>query len=138
MNDATSTVGAIVAEQIRCAEEMLEALARENRALVGGTAEELGAASAAKGSLVDALEALETERRTVAATLPEAPASARERLHELIAECKRLNQRNGALLKARADNVRIALNALRGGEPELYGASGRAPARTDARPLGKA
>jgi flagellar biosynthesis/type III secretory pathway chaperone len=137
MTDEVSTVAAIVAGQIDCAEAMLEALTAEERALVGGTPEELRAASAAKGTLVETLEALETERRRLGSSA-DLPAEHRARLHELIAECKRQNQRNGVLLKARADNVSVALRALRGGEPELYGASGRTPARTDTRPLGTA
>ena len=56
----------------------------------------------------------------------------------LLARCKEQNQRNGTLLTARAENVRIALKTLRGSEPELYGASGRTPSRVDARTLGTA
>lgn len=129
---------AVLGEQIRCAEEMLETLARENEALAAGNHDSLASATDLKTKLVDALERLEAERRSLAEPDDGAAADSRERLHELIARCKEQNERNGVLLKARAENLRVALQTLRGGEPELYGASGRTPARTDARPLGTA
>ena len=61
-----------------------------------------------------------------------------QRLREVIVLCKEQNQRNGILLKARAENVRIALKTLRGSEPEVYSATGRTPSRPDARTLGTA
>jgi flagellar biosynthesis/type III secretory pathway chaperone len=128
----------VLDEQARCAEEMLVALARENAALTDSNADSLAAATEAKTKLVDALERLEAERRSLVEPNDTPAAESRQRLHELIARCKEQNERNGLLLKARAENVRIALQTLRGGEPALYGASGRTPARTDARPLGTA
>lgn len=129
---------AVLGEQIRCAESMLATLTRENEALVEGNHESLALATDAKTKLVDALERLDTERRELAEPGDATADADRHRLRELIARCKEQNERNGMLLKARAENVRIALKTLRGGEPELYGATGRAPARTDARPLGTA
>lgn len=131
-------LGTILGEQIRCAETMLEALAREGQALADGNHDALVLAADAKAELVTALERLESERRTLAELGGVADATDWQRLRELIARCKHQNDRNGTLLKARAENVRIALKALRGGDPELYGATGRAPPRADARPLGTA
>jgi flagellar biosynthesis/type III secretory pathway chaperone len=117
---------------------MLATLARESEALVEGNHESLALVTDAKTKLVDALERLETQRREL--TDPGDPTADqdRQRLHDLIARCKAQNERNGTLLRARAENVRIALKTLRGAEPELYGATGRTPARADARPLGTA
>jgi flagella synthesis protein FlgN len=131
---------AILGSQIRCAEAMLATLARENRALVDSNAAELEAASNAKAALVDELESLESQRGKLAdAIAPDAPGSAEwDRLRGLIAQCKEHNQRNGALLKARADNVRIALRTLRGTDLDLYSPTGQTQSRTDARPLGSA
>jgi flagellar biosynthesis/type III secretory pathway chaperone len=128
----------VLGEQIRCAEAMLESLTRENEALVAGNHDSLALASDAKAKLVDALERLETERGELADPGDATADQDRRRLHELVARCKAQNERNGTLLKARAENVRIALKTLRGAEPELYGATGRTPARADARPLGTA
>ena len=130
---------AVLAEQILCAEAMLDALTRENAALVGADYETLAVATDEKTKLIDRLERLEAERRALAEANDATGAGDRQRLRDLIARCKAQNERNGALLKARAENVRVALKALRGEDPELYGASGgRAPARSDARPLGSA
>ena len=129
---------AVLGEQIRCAEDMLETLARENEALAASNHDSLALATDAKTKLVDMLERLEAERRTFLEPSDAAAASSRQRLHELIARCKEQNERNGTLLKARAENLRVALKTLRGGEPDLYGASGRTPARSGARPLGTA
>jgi flagellar biosynthesis/type III secretory pathway chaperone len=130
----------VLGEQIRHAEAMLDALAREHGALAAGDTDALGAASSAKAEIVETLERLEVERRELAAVVGDEARAAAEwqRLRTLVAECKQRNDKNGALLKARADNVRVALKALRGDEPELYGRSGRAPAPNGARPLGTA
>jgi flagella synthesis protein FlgN len=130
----------VLGEQIRCAEAMLEALTRENDALVASQAEALGAASTAKAAIVETLEGLETKRQALAAIVGDEVRAATEwqRLRALIAECKQRNEKNGALLNARADNVRVALKTLRGGEPALYGRSGHAPAQGGVRPLGTA
>jgi len=137
MSGDSQRIRAVLGEQIRCAEAMLDALTRESEALAAGNHDSLVQATDAKAALVTALERLEAERRDLAA--PDAAGETDwERLRELIARCKAQNQKNGTLLKARADNVRTALQALRGAEPELYGATGRAPARTDFRTLGTA
>jgi flagellar biosynthesis/type III secretory pathway chaperone len=57
----------------------------------------------------------------------------------LIAACKDQNQRNGALVKARGDQVRTALQVLRGaGEPECYDPTGMPGAARGTRRLGSA
>ena len=126
----------ILDEQIRCAEAMLSALGRESDALVSGDTELLGSVGADKARLVDSLERLELERRRFGDG--ERGSSQWRTLLELISSCKEQNQRNGALLKARSEQVQIALNALRGPEPGFYDPSGFKPAARSARPLGTA
>jgi len=133
-----ASLNAVLGEQIRCAEAMLETLAREREALADGNHDALELATEAKTKVVDALEKLESRRRRLAQSDGNEGADQWQRLRELIARCKAENQSNGTLLKARAENVRVALKALRGSEPELYGATGRTPSQTDARPLGTA
>jgi flagellar biosynthesis protein FlgN len=132
-----ASLNAVLDEQVRCAEAMLETLARERAALADGNHDALELATEAKTKLVDALEKLESRRRELAPRDDEG-SDQWQRLREIIARCKEQNQRNGTLLKARAENVRVALKALRGSEPELYGATGRTPSQTDPRPLGTA
>src|SRR5262245_5630379 len=134
MNDASSSLIAVLKEQIACAEAMLATLGRENEALVANDADLLNAAGAEKARLVDSLEALEQERKSLsdaigAGLAPSLDADAFsspswQTLLELIAQCKRENQRNGALVKARSEQVRVALQALRGTEPTFYEPSG--------------
>ena len=148
MNEMSLSLVAILNEQISCAQQMLATLARENQALVDGDADSLNAAGADKARLVEALDSLEHERRALseAIGLTFAPASDKSAdanrpaewraLLDLIAECKQQNQRNGALVKARSEQVRIALRALRGTEAALYDPSGLEHAAHSARPLG--
>jgi len=147
----SASLVAILNEQISCAEAMLSTLARENQALVDGDAELLNVAGAEKARLVEVLDSLEHERRALsdaigatfaaeddgAARGASRPAEWRALL-DLIAECKQQNHRNGALVKARSEQVRIALRALRGTEAALYDPSGLEHATRSARPLGTA
>jgi flagella synthesis protein FlgN len=150
MNDMSASLVAILNEQISCAEAMLTTLARENEALVAGDADLLNSAGAEKARLVEALDSLEHERRAlsdaIGATLAGGGEGSEDRgrpaewraLLDLIAECKQKNDRNGALVKARSEQVRIALRALRGTEAALYDPSGLEHATRSARPLGTA
>jgi flagellar biosynthesis/type III secretory pathway chaperone len=145
----TQSLIAVLNEQIRCAEDMLRALGDENRALLDGDPETLNQAGADKARLVAALEALETERRSLASAIethvthaavePSAPDASWRTLLTLVAECKAQNLRNGALVKARSEQVRIALKALRGSaEPGCYDPNGLASRAKSARRLGSA
>jgi flagellar biosynthesis protein FlgN len=150
MSEMSTSLVAILNEQISCAQEMLATLARENQALVDGDADSLNAAGAEKARLVEALDSLEHERRSLSDAIGLTFAAASDRsadanrpaewraLLDLVAECKHQNQRNGALVKARSEQVRIALRALRGTEAALYDPSGLERAARSARPLGTA
>ncbi len=147
MSDLAGQLIAVLNEQIRCAETMLGTLGRENQALATGDTESLNAVGAEKARLVETLEALEIERQGLVAVIEAELAPQQDRpnatpawssLLELIAACQQQNQRNGALLKARSEQVRAALNLLRGAEPGLYGASGMRGEARSARPLGSA
>jgi flagellar biosynthesis/type III secretory pathway chaperone len=149
MDDVSSTLVAVLNEQIACAHAMLATLGRENDALRAGDAERLNAASAEKAHLVDALDRLEFERRALsdairsslasgAAGSPAGDLPAWHTLLDLIERCKLQNQRNGALVKARTEQIRIALQALRGSEPTFYEPGGLKPSIRSARPLGTA
>jgi flagellar biosynthesis/type III secretory pathway chaperone len=128
----------VLREQIHCAEAMLDTLGRENRALTSGDAQELDAAGAAKAELVETLESLERQRRSLAAAVTASAPPEWRRLLDLIGACKQQNERNGALVKARSEQVRSALQTLRGTQPDIYGRSGVAPTTTDGRSLGSA
>jgi flagellar biosynthesis protein FlgN len=126
----------VLNEQIRCAEAMLQTLGRENDALVAGDTGLLSTVGADKARLVESLEALEIERRRLGDAERGSPEW--QTLLGLISACKDRNQRNGALVKARSEQVQIALRALRGSEPAFYDPSGLKPSARSARPLGTA
>ena len=134
----------VLNEQLRCAQAMLETLGRENHALVAGDATLLSSAGADKARLVDALETLEAERRGLSEQLEQSIAlrardeSTWHALLDVVAACKEQNQRNGALVKARSEQVRLALQALRGSDPGFYDPNGLKPSARSARPLGTA
>ena len=146
MDHINQTLIAVLNEQIRCAEAMLSTLGRENQALLAGDSESLNATGADKARLVETLESLESERRTLTEAIEttlletestEAPAW--RKLLDLIAACKEQNQRNGALVKARAEHIRQALKVLRGADdPECYDPTGLTSAARGARHLGSA
>jgi flagellar biosynthesis protein FlgN len=132
----------VLNEQIRCAEAMLQTLGRENDALVAGDVDALYSAGADKARLVASLEALELERRNLGGDV-DGESHGRgspewRSLLKLISTCKDWNLRNGALVKARSEQVQIALQALRGSEPGFYEPSGLKPSGRSARPLGTA
>jgi flagellar biosynthesis/type III secretory pathway chaperone len=148
MDEMSASLVAVLEEQIACAQAMLASLGRENDALVAGDAEGLNAASAEKAHLVDTLDKLEHERRALSdairaivgddAGANRADSPAWHTLLGLIEQCKTQNQRNGALVKARSEQVRIALEALRGSEPTFYEPGGLKPSLRSARELGTA
>lgn len=127
-NPATQ-INAVVSEQIRCAEAMLEALEQENQALLDGNTDELNLVGSEKVRLMESLESLERERRLMA-QLPDSSSDAQpeeihwKRLLKLMEECRRRNERNGVLVNLRREQVDQALRVLRGTELELYDASG--------------
>lgn len=136
----------VLDEQILAAEAMLGTLDMESQALLNSNPEALNTAGADKARLVETLEGLEQERRQLESflhiTLPAAEdddANVRwKRLLKLIEECRQRNQRNGALVKARREQVLSALKILRGTDLELYNASGLKPGSSGVRPLGSA
>ena len=120
-----SQIDAVVQEQIRCAEAMLAALDRENQALLEGNTDGLNVVGAEKVKLMESLETLERERRLMAQVPNSDTAQPHwQRLLELMEECRRRNERNGALVNLRREQVDQALKVLRGAELELYDASG--------------
>ena len=136
----------VLDEQILAAEAMLGTLDMESQALLNSNPEALNTAGADKARLVETLENLERERRQLESFLHITLSAAEDddanvrwkRLLELIEECRQRNQRNGALVKARREQVLSALKILRGTELELYNASGLKPSSNGVRPLGSA
>jgi len=136
----------VLDEQIRQAQAMLDTLDLERDALRTGDAQGLNEVGADKAKLVETLETLERERRDLSAALrielssvDDTDAALKwQELLELISECRRRNQQNGGLVKARREQVVNVLRALQGTELELYDAHGIELAPRGARRFGSA
>jgi flagellar biosynthesis/type III secretory pathway chaperone len=145
--DATQThLLDVLDEQIRCAQDMLGALVVEDTALREGDTTRLNEASADKARLVESLENLEQERSGLARAL-ELQLSATEgtgtgvkwrELLGVLEQCRQKNQRNGALVRARREQVLAALKLIRGTESDLYDSKGLERAAPTAQRLGSA
>lgn len=137
----------VLTEQVQCVDAMLLALERENHALLENDAETLNAAGADKNRLLETLESLEHERQGLAANdasfeqliADDVDAkSSWQQLVERLEECRRRNQRNGALVNARQEQIAKMLIILRGVQTEVYDSHGQKPAAPAARSLGSA
>jgi|SRR5690606_17158356 len=139
---ALAPLAAVLDEQIRCAEAMLAVLDREAGALEAGDAEALNDTGAEKVRLVEALDALERERRDLAAAAsgaaPDAVRGRWQRLLELTERMQAENARNGARVEARRRQVLTALRLLQRADVPLYDAAGGRQPAHQGRTLGSA
>lgn len=121
-------------EHIACAQDLLQVLARENAAVLGGQPEELEQVAARKGGIVSRMQQLSQILSALSG-----PGRAPERLMRsadlqhrwqtlmtLAARCQKDNLANGALLEAKQSQVRWALGHMLGASsaPSTYGRGG--------------
>ena len=115
---ALAPLTAVIDEQIHCAETLLTTLEREAQALERGDIDALNGAGADKVKLVEALDALERERRALTALAsPSVRLSLDDRWRRLLSLTERMKAekaRNGAHVDARRRRVLAALKLLRG------------------------
>lgn len=132
----------VVREQVGSAESMLEILDQEYQALLEGDTESLNKASAEKARVIEDLETLERARQDLAvpgqSSRTDASDPSWSKVLELIGQCRERNQRNGALAKARREQVLLALNTLRGSDGSVYDESGAVARGVGVRALGEA
>lgn len=132
----------VIREQLGSAESMLEILDQEYQALLDGDTESLNKASAEKARVIEELEALERARQDLAepgqSDRADPVTSGWSEVLDLIKQCRERNQRNGALAKARREQVMAALNLIRGGDDGVYNESGSVARGVGARALGEA
>ena len=132
----------VIREQVGSAESMLEILDQEYQALLDGDTESLNRASAEKARVIEDLETLERARQDLVEPGQSDPAdpdtSSWSEVLELIKLCRERNQRNGALAKARREQVMAALNLLRGSDDGVYDQTGAVARGVGARVLSEA
>ena len=126
LNDALASV---LDEMQQSADSLFAALEAERAALDAGDTEALDRVGSRKQALMQQLEQLDAERRSLRREPPAgntALGSAWTRVMQTLRRCHTLNQRNGSTVNQRLTQVRQALAILTGhpGESELYGRSG--------------
>lgn len=139
-----------VQAQLGCAEALTQLLAQERSALLGNDVAALEALTRDKNRHALELERLgqHVERMRAAAGVDSVralleragiAAGAWQRLAELAAACLQANRDNAALLAARQQQIRSALQLLQpGGTPQIYGRGGAASLDFGARSFGLA
>ena len=118
---------------LRLAGELAACLDEEKCALASGRSDAIADTTIRKNALIDTLQRASQSMRVDAL----APA-ARHELTELMQRCKQQNLANAALLDARVNQVRWALNQLGVGGPGVYGRDGRTQNQFAARSVGSA
>jgi flagellar biosynthesis/type III secretory pathway chaperone len=119
------------AEVLRLAAELSACLDRESAALAAGKSDALAQTTQHKDTLIDQLQ-------RAARSLPALDSSAQRELAAAMNRCKQQNLANAALLDARVNQVRWALNHLGLGGPAVYGRDGRTQNAFAARSVGSA
>jgi flagellar biosynthesis/type III secretory pathway chaperone len=121
----------LLAAELDGARRLLAVLQREQQVLTGRDSEAVEQCAQDKHQALGALQQLALARRrftaTLAAgTLPDECAPTWRALEQALAELRRLNEVNGALVQRRLQHTRRALAILRGqsGDNEVYGPRG--------------
>jgi flagellar biosynthesis/type III secretory pathway chaperone len=116
--------------EIEAARGLAATLAAERTALTGDSPETVEQKAAEKLQLLESIEKLDEERRSLCAA-PAAPglaASVAERWHalmRLMATCRTANEVNGHIIRVRQHQVRELIDIVRGNSPLTYGPQGK-------------
>lgn len=157
-NDARERIVEMVGTSVYQALALKESLDDEHRALERQDMEALGIALDNKSVCVQALQTLEQERHQFCVAMgfaagPEQMvqltewcdensvlADSWQHLLDIAIECNALNFTNGAIIRARKQQIEAGLAVIRGSGPEsgTYGRSGRAPSGPSQRALAEA
>ncbi|RDI97708.1 flagellar protein FlgN [Dyella solisilvae] len=134
---------AAVGEMRLAVEQLADALQTERSALETADVDGLNRAGAAKHALMLRLEQLDGERMQLSQGAPEASRELAPDWQEILQSlraCQQLNQRNGALVGVRLQQVRKALAVLTGNDLEasVYGRAGELRSSLRSQPLAEA
>jgi flagellar biosynthesis/type III secretory pathway chaperone len=132
IEDARRRLEDLLDSEIEAARLLASTLAAERDALTGDSPDAVRQRSAEKVRLLETLEGLERERRTLSAEAGlgasldashvAAPLANRWRaLMELIAGCRAANEVNGYIVHVRQHQIRQLMDIVRGASPAIYG-----------------
>ena len=128
--DARRRLEDVLDREIEVARSLAETLAAERTALTGNSPAAVEEKAADKIRILETIEKLEAERRTLYA-LPSNPglaAAVAERwraLMELMAACRAANEINGHIIHVRQHQVGQLSDIVRGGPSLTYGPQGK-------------
>jgi flagellar biosynthesis/type III secretory pathway chaperone len=134
--DARRRLEDLLDTEIEAARFLASTLAAERDALTGDSPDAVRQRAAEKVRLLETMESLERERRTLSAeagfgaaldaTHMAPPLSDRWRaLMELIAGCRAANEVNGYIIHVRQHQIRQLMDIVRGVSPAIYGPQGK-------------
>ncbi len=127
----------LLGRQIAAAQSLAQTLAAERTALTGDSPEAVKEKAAEKVGLLNSMEELEGERRTLwgtsgadGAAFGHIVAERWRSLMELMAGCRKANDVNGHIIHIRQNQIRQLFDIVRGGAPTTYGPQGKTLTRT--------
>ena len=136
-HDARHRLEELLGREITAAQSLAEILAAERTALTGDSPEAVKEKAAEKVGLLNSIEELECERRTLwgssaadGAAFGRIVAERWRSLMELMAGCRKANDVNGHIIHIRQNQIRQLFDIVRGGAPTTYGPQGKTLTRT--------
>ena len=135
--DARHRLEDLLGREITAAQSLAQTLAAERTALTGDSPEAVKEKAAEKVGLLNSIEELECERRTLwgssgtdGAAFGHIVAERWRSLMELMAGCRKANDVNGHIIHIRQNQIRQLFDIVRGGAPTTYGPQGKTLTRT--------
>jgi flagellar biosynthesis/type III secretory pathway chaperone len=130
ISDARRRLEDLLDREIELAQALAAALAAEKTALTGASPAAVEQNAAEKIRVLQAIEKLDQERRTLceSPTSPGIAASVVERwrkLMELMAGCRTANNVNGHIIHVRRHQIRQLMDIVRGGPSMTYDPQGK-------------
>jgi flagellar biosynthesis protein FlgN len=136
-HDARYRLEELLRREITAAQTLAQTLAAERAALTGDSPEAVKEKAAEKIGLLNSIEELEGERRTLwgtsatdGAAFGHIVAERWRALMELMAGCRIANDVNGHIIHIRQNQIRQLFDIVRGGTPTTYGPQGKTLTRT--------
>ncbi len=128
--DARRRLEDVLDREIEVARALAETLAAERTALTGNSPAAVEQKAAEKIRILETIEKLETERRTLYALpggtgLAAAVAERWRALMELMAGCRTANDVNGHIIRVRQHQIGQLIDIVRGGPAITYGPQGK-------------
>jgi flagellar biosynthesis protein FlgN len=131
-HDARHRLEELLSREITAAQSLAQILAAERAALTGDSSEVVKEMAAEKIGLLNSIEEMEAERRSLwgasggnGAAFGHTVAERWRALMALLAGCRKANDVNGHIIHIRQNQIRQLFDIVRGGAPTTYGPQGK-------------